>query len=94
MNSDGVVCSITYYFETTAEESSESFVRALSSKYGKPDVSQHAYTNGLGNQFNAMEYAWLRDKQLLSVEEVCGEIGKHCVRINDMSRIKLPKPKI
>jgi len=86
MNSADVVCAITYYFETTADESSESFVRALSSKYGKPHVEQRTYTNGLGNQFTAREYMWLRGKQLLSVEEVCGTIGKHCVRIDDAAK--------
>ncbi len=94
MDSADVVSAISYYFETTAEESPEAFVRALSTKYGKPTVERRTYTNGLGNQFTAPSYAWLRGRQVLSVEEVCGEVGKHCVRIDDASKIKPAKPTI
>ena len=94
MNSADVVSAITYTFETSGDESPESFVRVLSSKYGKPTIEQRTYTSPTGNQFKAALYTWTRGKQFLSVEEVCGEIGKHCVQIGDAGKIKPAKPEI
>jgi hypothetical protein len=94
INASGVVSGIMYRFQGNADESPESFVRVLSEKYGKPTAEQRSYTNRIGNQFTASAWTWTRGKQVLTVEEVCGEIGTHCVSIEDLTYTKIAKPKI
>ena len=94
INASGVVSGIMYRFQGNTDESPESFVRVLSEKYGKPKAEQRTYTNGLGNQFTASAWTWTRGKQVLAVEEVCGEIGTHCVSVVDLTYSKTAKPQI
>lgn len=95
INAAGLVASIEYRFEGNADESTDSFVRAFSEKYGKPAVEQRGYINGMGNQFTGPVYSWARGKQMLFVEEMCaGKIGTHCVTIADATYATSAKPKI
>lgn len=86
LNRSGIVWEIVYHFEDHLDDRVDTFLTALTAKYGKPRIVIKAYTNGFGAQLTGSEYHWQRGTQELLLEEICGtgsEIGKHCINITD-----------
>lgn len=84
LNEAGVAWAVNYDFKDSTEESITSFLRAFEEKYGKPNVTEASYLNSAGNRYTGNEYSWVKDSQLLMIEDICdGKIGKHCIRLLD-----------